>query len=207
MPRPHRGAPATSERKRNASSSDEREQSNSSKRAKEPESEPVETSKGEEEQNAHRPSIQHAQAQVLTPYPSIGGLGLNRFSSDIPDTKDIVFSSPPDQTLLWNKPDITSPRLLALNYGGPGTEDRGEQPKLELPGTTGPLTDPTVGRDIILERLDLDVSYVELYKRGTPKPARRPRQPRWQHRGDEPLVDPMKFPTGWNSNEPDLEPE
>jgi hypothetical protein len=207
MPRPRRGAPANSERKRRASSSDEAEQSRTSKRTKEPESEPVETSEGEEEQAAPPPSIHQAQAQVLTPYPSMA-LGFNRFSNDLPE--GLKFSPLPDPTLFLKKGPTTNPDpepFVPFNSGGPGTETPVQGERIELPGTSGPLTDPTVGRGIILERLDLDVSYVELYKRGAPKPARRPRQPRWQHHGAEPLVDPLKFPTGWNSNEPDLDPE
>lgn len=37
-----------------------------------------------------------------------------------------------------------------------------------------------------------------------PKP---PRQERWVHRGNEPLLDPNALPKGWNMDEPDLDPE
>ncbi|KAJ5548316.1 hypothetical protein N7513_005550 [Penicillium frequentans] len=37
-----------------------------------------------------------------------------------------------------------------------------------------------------------------------PKP---PRQERWTHRGDGPLLDPSALPKGWNMDEPDLDPD
>ncbi len=69
----------------------------------------------------------------------------------------------------------------------------------------GPLTDPTVRKEIKIEDLDLNVSYVGRSK--PVAPSRSPKQPRWRHRGPQPLVDPKKFPAGWNSNEPDLDPK
>jgi hypothetical protein len=136
------------------------------------------------------------------------GMGFNHLSNDLPG--DFRLSPFPNPSLFLKEGPTTDPDpepFVPFNSGGPGTETPVQGEKIELPGTRGPLTDLTVGRDIILERLDLDVSYVELYKRGAPKPTRPQRQPRWQHPGDEPLVDPLKFPTGWNSNEPDLDPE
>lgn len=74
------------------------------------------------------------------------------------------------------------------------------------PTTTGSLWDPTPRRHLNLEDLDLDKSYVGMI----PPPARKempPRQPRWEHTGDEPLTDPKKLPKGWNTRGPDLEAE
>lgn len=67
------------------------------------------------------------------------------------------------------------------------------------------LTDPTVRKEIKIEDLDLNVSYVDKSK--PVALSRGPKQPRWRHRGPRPLVDPKEFPAGWNSNEPDLDPK
>lgn len=59
---------------------------------------------------------------------------------------------------------------------------------------------------IDLEALDLqNKQHVDAWKEPE-LPQRPPRQERWQYKGDDILMDRKKFPKGWNSDEPDLDP-
>lgn len=74
--------------------------------------------------------------------------------------------------------------------------------------TVGSPWDATIRTRLNVDDLDLDVSYVDALKpKPAQEPARPPRQPRWQHHGDQPLIDVKKLPEGWNTREPDLDPE
>jgi hypothetical protein len=192
MPR-QRKAPAKRQ-KRKSSSDDESEGSVSSKKSKA--QTPVETS-GDGEEQSELAELHKAQAQVLSPLPS---LGLDPYSTMFSDKFD---SSMPVDLSSFSKP---RPSPLPPLPEGPKRQVKGRKAKnTEVADPKGLLTDPTVCKEVKLEELDLDVSYVDEYKPAAP--ARPQRQPRWRHRGSKPLVDPKKFPAGWNSNEPDLDPE
>ncbi|OOQ86207.1 hypothetical protein PEBR_22408 [Penicillium brasilianum] len=192
MPR-QRKAPAKRQ-KRKASSDDESERSVSSKKSKA--QTPVETSDDGEEQS-DMAELHKAQAQVLNPLPS---LGLDPYST--------MFSNKLDSSMPVDLSSFSNPGASPLPPlpEGPKRQVKGRKAEnTEVADPKGLLADPTIDKEIKLEELDLDVSYVDEYKSAAP--ARPQRQPRWRHQGSQPLVDPKKFPTGWNSNEPDLDPD
>ncbi|KAJ5370171.1 uncharacterized protein N7496_006263 [Penicillium cataractarum] len=193
MPR-QRKAPAKRQ-KRKAPSDTESEVSISSMESKS--ETPVDTSDDGEEQ-PELPGPHKAGAQVLNPLPSLGfGPFPNVFSkkSDLSNPVDLSSLSKPVPSPMPPLPE--GPKRQPVK--------RRKTKKTEVADTKALLTDPTVSKEIKLEELDLNVSYVDAYK--SVAPARPPRQQRWRHRGSQPLVDPMKFPAGWNSNEPDLDPD
>lgn len=59
--------------------------------------------------------------------------------------------------------------------------------------------------EIDVDDLDLDVSYVGKIK--LPDPPERPKRKRWTHKGAEPIMLIKDVPQGWNTEEPDLDPE
>lgn len=68
--------------------------------------------------------------------------------------------------------------------------------------------DATVRTKLNVDDLDLNTSYVGTLTRAPPQEdPRPPRQPRWRHEGDQPLIDIKRLPEGWNTREPDLDPE
>lgn len=192
MPR-QRKAPAKRQ-KRKAPSDSESEVSVSLEKSKS--QTPVDMSDDGEEQ-PELPQPHQAGAQVLTPLPSLGFNPFpNLFSNKLGLSKPVDLSS-------LSKPGPSQMPPLPEGPKRPPVKRR--KTKTEVADTKALLTDPTVSKEIKLEYLDHDVSYVDAYK--SADPARPPRQPRWRHRGSQPLVDPKKFPAGWNSNEPDLDPE
>lgn len=124
---------------------------------------------------------------------------------------------------------INSPRLGpttrsmtgALKRGRPGSEPVQEL-ELDRPARGSPkkrraaASDPTVGSPwdatvrtkLDVDDLDLDNSYAGVFT-PTPRrePPRPPRQQRWRHDGDQPLIDIKRLPEGWNTREPDLDPK
>ncbi|CEO58603.1 hypothetical protein PMG11_03314 [Penicillium brasilianum] len=59
--------------------------------------------------------------------------------------------------------------------------------------------------EINVDDLDLDVSYVGKIK--LPDPPERPKRKRWTHKGAEPIMQMQDVPQGWNTEEPDLDPD
>lgn len=138
----------------------------------------------DEEEQPKLPEELKAKAMTCTPYPTVG---YNRVpGGPVLSLKDKFnfsqLSGPSQPGNKWKKVEQAQPD-----------------------NSKGPLTDPTVRKEIKIEDLDLNVSYVDKSKPVAPR--RGPKQPRWRHREPQPLVDPKKFPPGWNSNEPDLDPK
>lgn len=142
---------------------------------------------GEEKEQPKLPEELKAKAITYTPHPTVG------------------YNPVPGGPILSLKDKFNFSQLSGPSGASqPGTKGKkAEQARPD--NSTGPLTDPTVRKKIKIEALDLNVSYVDKHK--PVAPSRGPKQPRWRHRWPQPLVDPKKFPTGWNSNEPDLDPK
>ncbi|KAJ5698578.1 hypothetical protein N7462_000583 [Penicillium macrosclerotiorum] len=64
----------------------------------------------------------------------------------------------------------------------------------------------TLRQRLNVNDLDLHRSYVTTYQPKARAARRLPRQTRWKHTGSNPLTDIKSLPMGWNSKEPDLDP-
>lgn len=96
---------------------------------------------------------------------------------------------------------------MQLESDLPAKKSPKKRKTVEPDPTEGSPWDATVRTKLNVDDLDLDKSYVgALARTPAPKP-RPPRQPRWRHDGDQPLIDIRKLPEGWNTREPDLDPK
>lgn len=139
---------------------------------------------GEEEEQPKLGEELKAKAITYTPYPTVG------------------YNPVPGGPIISLKDKFNVSQFSGPSQ--PGTKKK-KAGQAQPDHSTGPLTDPIVRKEINIEDLDLKASYVDKHK--PVALSRGPKQPRWRHRGSQPLVDPKKFPAGWNSNEPDLDPK